>query len=779
MRIAYLMLGISCLCASVGNVLARDSAKPAYSATLTRTQYGIPHINAKDEASAAYGLGYAYAQDNSCLFLETLLTMRGERSLYFDPEAVDGPLVATSYFFSKNISSDLFFKWLNDDAAVASLWSKQPPVVQASLKGYAAGFNRGVAELRAAGKLPKACATAAWAARDIEVNDVVRLIRFYTVGPFGEYVEYLLAAAPPAAGSVPTTSALRADWAERAGEAFGTKLASNGVAFGRDITENRRGVLLANPHFPWNGTLRFYEFHVTVPGQVDVMGSSLAGLPYVAIGFTKQFAWTHTVNTSSHYTLHALKLDPADATKYIVDGVSKPLTRKSVTVTVADKSGAKKVVSRDFWESEHGPIVAIKGKLDWTAASAFALRDANFSNTRILETWRGINRARSLQELEDVTRTVVGLPWVNLIAVDAGGTALYANYSVIPDISDAQVESCVAAPFKPMLAGRKYMMFVLDGSRATCNWQSAPAAMQPGIVPADRLPVLRRTDYVQNSNDSAWLSNPAAPLVNFPLIVSGADYPQNGRTRLGITQLREVIDGKTGGRFSVESIKTMVLNNRSYAAPMLRESLQAVCTPDFTASAACAVLTKWDGTANLDSVGYPLAQMWLRDLAGKPEVWAKPFDARDPVNTPWGLLVDKPERVKIVQASLVRALETVEKAGIDITRPWGEVQRSARGGKIIPVHGGDTDDVYNQMGGRPVRGVKDVTAGSSYVSVVTFDGKGPVAEAVLSYSQSSDPESPHSADQTELFSKKAWVKLPFTPAQIKAQAIAKPVSLQQ
>ena len=60
--------------------------------------------------------------------------------------------------------------------------------------------------------------------------------------------------------------------------------------------------------------------------------------------------------------------------------------------------------------------------------------------------------------------------------------------------------------------------------------------------------------------------------------------------------------------------------------------------------------------------------------------------------------------------------------------------------------------------------------GSSYIQVVTFDAKGPVADAVLSYSQSTDPASPHYADQTWLYSKKGWHRLPFHPADIAKEA---------
>jgi len=59
--------------------------------------------------------------------------------------------------------------------------------------------------------------------------------------------------------------------------------------------------------------------------------------------------------------------------------------------------------------------------------------------------------------------------------------------------------------------------------------------------------------------------------------------------------------------------------------------------------------------------------------------------------------------------------------------------------------------------------------GSSYMQVVTFDAQGPVADAVLSYSQSTDPASPHYADQTLRYSNKDWHRLPFSSADVRRQ----------
>jgi acyl-homoserine-lactone acylase len=58
--------------------------------------------------------------------------------------------------------------------------------------------------------------------------------------------------------------------------------------------------------------------------------------------------------------------------------------------------------------------------------------------------------------------------------------------------------------------------------------------------------------------------------------------------------------------------------------------------------------------------------------------------------------------------------------------------------------------------------------GNSYIQFVTWDDAGPVAEGMLTYGQSSNPESPYFSDLTRLYSSGKWVKLPYTDAQITA-----------
>src|SRR3546814_15116948 len=116
--------------------------------------------------------------------------------------------------------------------------------------------------------------------------------------------------------------------------------------------------------------------HLTIPGKMDVMGVSLPGVPAVAIGFTKDFAWSHTVNTSVHFTLYKLALDPADPTRYRVGDDWHRLSREHVTIMVKGPDGRTSPVSHDFWNSIYGPVLSRADGLAWDGTTAYAIRDA-------------------------------------------------------------------------------------------------------------------------------------------------------------------------------------------------------------------------------------------------------------------------------------------------------------------------------------------------------------------------------------------------------------------
>lgn len=716
------------------------------------TSYGIPHIRAHDERGLGYGVGYAYARDNLCLLSEEVLTARGERSRYMGREGQSSARL-------DNLSSDLFFTWLNDEQAVDAFWRAQPEPARQLLAGYVAGFNRYLRDNGA----PEACRGAAWV-RPLQESDMVRLIhRLMVEGGIGRFAEPLLAATPPAAEA----SQARIDTRRIQGSVY--ERGSNAIAVGAERSENGRGLLLGNPHFPWSGALRFYQMHLTIPGQLDVMGAALPGLPVINIGFNRTLAWTHTVDTSGHFTLRRLTLDPKDPQRYLVDGRSYPLRSHEVQVQVREADGQLVTHRQVIHESRYGPLIKWPGVADWDRQHAYAFQDANLANTRALEQWYAMNRAGSVAELRDVVQRIQGIPWVNTLAADQQGQTAYMNVSVVPNLSLKQLHGCV----DPALQARG--LPGLDGSRSECDWQNAEGAVQPGIVPGGQLPVLLRRDFVQNANDSAWMSNPAQPLTGFSPLVSREGSALGLRARFALAQLA----AQDPQPITAPFLKGLVSGERVHAADLLLDDLLQWCAalkPGSEFERACVAMQQWDRTASTQAgLGWLYFQGFAKPFIQAGQGWRQPFDPRDPLHTPNGIDWHSPAVAHAVAERLRKAMAQVDALKLPADVTWGQLQAVERPGpeqpgQRIPIPGGDGHlGVYNAIQSVPqADGRLKVVSGSSYIQLVGFDDQGPVAQGLLAFSQSSDPASRHAADQTELFSRQAWQPLPFTEQQIDA-----------
>lgn len=741
----------------VGLSLAANARSQPEQATadIRRTSFGVPHIRAANERGLGYGIGYAYAQDNLCLLENEITTVNGERSRYFGPDqlTVDA---------RENRVSDVFFTWLNTPQAVAAFWQAQTPPVRDLMQGYVAGFNRSLAERRAQG-LPPQC-QGEWV-REISVQDLVKLTRRLLVeGGVGQFAEALAGAAPPSAVARRANEQAVFQVADSRLQRFALDRGSNAVAVGSERSFNGRGMLLANPHFPWVGGMRFYQMHLTIPGKLDVMGAALPGLPMINIGFNQHLAWTHTVDSSKHFTLYRLQLDPRDSTRYLLDGQSLPLKTQTVTVSVKQPDGQTRQVSHVVYSSQFGPIVQWPGKLDWDNRFAYSLRDANLDNDRVLQQWYAMNRAGSLKELQASVHTLQGIPWVNTLAADDQGQTLYMNLSVVPNVNVDKLAKC-----SDPRAGMQ--MIILDGSNSACAWDIDPHAAQKGIYAADQLPQLLRKDFVQHANDSAWMANPAQPLTGFSPLISQDGQPLGLRSRFALERLSTL---KQAGPIAAADLQRMVMDDQVFQAAQVMPDLLQFCAVALAGDAAtlaplCASFKAWDRSANLDSgLGFVHFQNVMASLEDAPDLWHIAFDPKDPQHTPRGLAVDRPDVAKALRKAMLASVESVNKMGLTTESRWGDIQVVSSGDQQTPIHGGPgTLGVYNAIQSVPrTDGKLEVVSGTSYLQVVTFDDKGPQAQGLLAFSLSSDPASPYSRDQTLAFSRKQLSVLPFTEQQI-------------
>ena len=761
------------------------AAETTYDVTVRRTSHGIPHIKADDYGSLGFGYGYALAQDNICTVADTYVTVNAQRSKYFGP---DGSWeLRGNGTVNNNLNSDFFFARIKDSGIVEKLTSMPAPdgplpQAKEAVRGYVAGYNHYLASVGVENLPDPACRGAEWV-RPITEMDAYR--RFYELALLASgdvAINEIGSAQPPPPGGATSGQAMSPEqflrrFPERFNEALG--IGSNAYGFGKDLTDNGRGMVLGNPHFPWAGAERLYQSHLTIPGKLDVAGSSLYGVPLVLIGHTRGLAWSHTVSTAFRFTPFELKLVPGSPTTYLYNGEPREMTRQELSVEVKRSDGSLETVTRTLYSSHHGPITTgIIGLpiFPWTPATAYAMGDANASNFRYINHFFEKNHAQTVQELFEVQKRNLGVPWVNTIAADRNGKAYYADISVVPHVTDEQVQTCVNNPAW-IAVFTALGLPVLDGSTADCEWGVDPGAPQRGIFGPKNLPHLFRDDYTHNGNDSYWLTNPEEPLTGFDRIIGTEDSARSLRTRSGLVMAEEA---EAAGGFDVDDLKRLMFSNRQHAAELTRDEVVAMCEsfPGGMApssggglvdvSGACPVLAAWDLRDDLDSRGALLfRRFWTHASAAPAGLWENGYDSSDPVGTPNNLNTNHPQ----VREALGRAVSELQAAGIPLDAPLGEFQYTERGERI-PLHGGPgTLGVFNAMNvtWNAEDGYSSIPHGSSFIMAVHFqDGECPDGWSLTSYSQSDNPTSPYYNDQTKLFSDKTWNKMLFCEADIAA-----------
>ncbi|WP_437528745.1 acylase [Sorangium sp. So ce726] len=796
-----IVVGLSCLgllaaCSTESGVRPAPVPQGDYQATVRWTSYGVPHILAEDHGSLGFGLGYAGARDGVCTLADQIVKVRGERARTFGPGEEDA-----------NIESDFAYLALGLAERAEDMLERVSPDARALIEGYAAGFNHYLSETSAAA-LPAPCTGAAWVKPISAVDLAAHYLHVNMFAGSRPLLSYISRAKPPVASSERRGSGEpRSLRGLDLPDFTNLDLGSNAWAIGRERAEGGRGMLVANPHFPWEGELRFFEAHLTIPGQLDVYGASITGLPIINIGFNEHVAWTHTVSPANHFTVYRLTLDPDDPTVYLYDGERRAMERRDFTIDVQGEDGSLTQVSRAMYRSHFGPMLG-DSLLAWSAGQAFTLRDANEGNVNAVDQWLGMNRAKSLEELRRVHEALRGIPFVFTTAVDAEGQALVMDASRVPNVSAEAMAAYAESLRRDGVTGAlaRSGIVLLNGSTARDEWVETEGAGP--LVPWSDLPLLTRDDFVMNANDTPWLANPAEPISGYPALFGTPGSPISARTRMNLLLLTEEGEGAAAGEdglFSREELKDAILSNRANTAEKLRAAVVERCDgaapvevgdEQVDLSEACAALADWDGRLDTSSAGALvwrelLGQFQPADIIDAGKLYDQPFDPKDPLATPRDLAKAPAEGPDPILVALAEATRSLAQAGLDPATPLGEAQFTLKGDETIPIHGGNgregvanvvafsagnnstllprlqPGEVIDAATGLTTSGYL-INTGTSFLMAVEHTSAGPRAEALLTYSQSNDPASPHFADQTELFSRKEWRPVRFTQADIEA-----------
>ncbi|WP_167160734.1 MULTISPECIES: penicillin acylase family protein [Streptomyces] len=782
---------------ATASALAPGPDKP----TIRYTEYGIPHITASNWEGLGTGYGYAAAKDNICSLADTYLMVDAQRSRYLGPDGRASP--GEQQNTTTNLNSDLYFQRINDDHVVERLIDQPAPngpepEVKEGIRGYVQGYNRYLAETGVNNITDPACRGAAWV-RPITELDVYRHAHAEIImgsadalldGEVNAVPPGASAAAPPASSPARTAQKIRDAMAASRQQSMG----SNALAVGsQGVSGGAGSMLLANPHFPWQGKNRMWQSQLTIPGKVNVSGGSLLGFPAVNIGHNDNVAWSHTIATVAPFGLFDVQVDPLHPTNYLVDGSWQPMTSQQVAVDVLNKDGSIGKVTRTLWSTRYGPITSsVQGiALPWVV-SAHAVRDVNMDNLRALNTWFHLDQATDVHDVVNTLETTEGVPFFNTIASDRKGNALYADIQATPNITDEHARSCLTATGQLLFNQALRLpnvppVSVFDGKRSECDWPNDPNAVAPGLLDPHKQPRLIRTDFTGNANDSAWLANPEQPL-SFPRVMGDTAQPRSLRTQELILTAQNRINGTDGlpGRgFTPENMRQLLFADNSRAADLALTATVSMCQSQpfglilvdgtlVNVSEACPILAAWkDHNYSADSRGSVLFEnYWANLLAGQANEklpWRVPFDPKDPVHTPNSL----DSGSSAVRDAFGRAVIAMRKAGFPLNAPLSDVQKITRGGEQIPIHGGISElGVLNVVTPGQVDGKLDITFGSSFIQQVMFPADGPPqASSVLTYSQSANPNSPHYSDQTKLFSSGQWVTERYTEDQIASSPV--------
>ncbi|HYW44475.1 MAG TPA: penicillin acylase family protein [Bryobacteraceae bacterium] len=344
---------------------------------ILRDEYGVPHIFAATAAGAAYGSGYAQAEDRLEEMLRNYRKAEGTMAEAFGKDFV-------FHDYRQRI-------WRHRQVAQEH-YKDLDPKLRAICEAFQAGVKKFIEEHPE--QVP------AWAPK-LEPWQIIALGRYIIWGwPEGE------------AGGDLQRGGIQPDPVAYRG--------SNEMLLAPWRTAMHAPIAVVDPHLSWYGEFRFYEMRIH-GGELEFSGASILGLPFPSLGHNRYLSVAMT--TGGPDTSDAYVEEVRDG-KYRFKDEWRPLDVRTERIGV-------KVGDEVKWQdvriesTHHGPIVAHKD------GKAYSLAIPYSNEFRLLETGWQMATAHNLAEAK---KALAGLQYMaqNIMIGTVDGDIYYVRNGRVP-----------------------------------------------------------------------------------------------------------------------------------------------------------------------------------------------------------------------------------------------------------------------------------------------------------------------------------------------------------
>jgi acyl-homoserine-lactone acylase len=684
----------------------------AQNVTITRDDWGIPHVHGKTDADAVFGLMYAQAEDDFNRVENNFLLSQG-RSAEADGEA--------------EIWRDLRMKLFIDPDDMKAKYEASPDWLKKLMIAWADGLNY-------------------YLRTHPQVKPRV-IVRFepwmaltFSEGSIGGDIESVnLAELEAFYGKNPDAAKKAA--ANESGLLAAEPTGSNGFAIAPSNSASKHALLWINPH-----TSFFFraEAQVTSDEGLNAYGALTWGQFFIYQGFNEHAGWMHTSSGADNIDeyLETVRQTGRDYF-YKYGDEERPLKARRIVVPYKTASG---MAQREFtvYRSHHGPIVReADGKWVSVRLMEEPVKALTQSYTR--------TKARNFAEFKEIMNLHTNSS-NNTVFADSDGHIAYFHSNFIPK-RDTKFDWT-----KPV-----------DGSDPATEWQGvhsvdeAPNVFNP------------KSGWLYNTNNWPWsAAGPDSPKQrDYPTYVERNTENPRGVHAIRVLSKKKDFTPET---VIAAAFDSQLPEFEQLIPSLLKAYDQMPASSPVKKKLAeqVDVLRTWDYRWAADSVATALAVLWGEELwqnvateARRQNVSQYEFMERRATpqqriealatvsdkltadfgkwQTPWGDI----NRFQRLTADIVHPFDD---AGPSVPVPF----TSNRWGSLA------------SFGARSYKGSKRIygTTGNSFLAIVEFGGK-VSARAVTAGGQSGDPKSPHFNDQATRYVSGDLREVYFYPEQLK------------